>query len=53
MKANDMNLGDGVLAKGLTNRLIYSLRMQQHRGKVKREGDAEGRDNLVAPYLTH
>lgn len=35
MAAKGMDTGDTVLAKGLTNRLIHSLRMQEHRGRVK------------------
>jgi hypothetical protein len=42
IKAKGMDAGDHVLAKGLTNRLIHSLRMQEHRGKVKREGKRRG-----------
>ena len=42
MAAKDMDTGDTVLAKGLTNRLIHSLRMQEHRGRVKRDGKRKG-----------
>lgn len=42
MAAKGMDLGDTVLAKGLTNRLIHSLRMQEHRGKVSRDGKRKG-----------
>ncbi len=42
MAAKGMDLGDAVLTKGLTNRLIHSLRMQEHRGRVKREGKRKG-----------
>jgi len=42
MKAKGMDTADSVLAKGLTNRLIHSLRMQEKRGRVKREGKRKG-----------
>ncbi len=42
MKAKGMDTGDTVLAKGLTNRLIHSLRMQEGRGRVLREGKRKG-----------
>jgi hypothetical protein len=42
MAAKGMDTGDKVLAKGLTNRLIHSLRMQEHRGRVKRDGKRKG-----------
>ena len=42
MAAKGMDTGDAVLAKGLTNRLIHSLRMQEHRGRVKRDGKRKG-----------
>ena len=42
MEAKGMDTADTVLAKGLTNRLIHSLRMQEQRGRVKREGKRKG-----------
>lgn len=42
MKAKGMDTADTVLAKGLTNRLVHSLRMQEKRGRVKREGKRKG-----------
>jgi|HubBroStandDraft_6_1064221.scaffolds.fasta_scaffold253765_4 hypothetical protein len=42
MKAKGMDTADTVLAKGLTNRLIHSLRMQEGRGRVRREGKRKG-----------
>jgi hypothetical protein len=42
MKAKGMDLGDGVLAKAIGNRLIHSLRMQEQRGKVQRAGKRHG-----------
>jgi hypothetical protein len=42
MAAKGMDTADTVLAKGLTNRLIHSLRMQEHRGRVQREGKRKG-----------
>jgi hypothetical protein len=42
MKAKDMDTADTVLAKGLTNRLIHSLRMQERRGRVQRDGKRKG-----------
>jgi hypothetical protein len=42
MRAKGMDTGDTVLAKGLTNRLIHSLRMQEHRGKVRRDAKRKG-----------
>jgi hypothetical protein len=42
MKAKGMNLGDTILAKGIGNRLIHSLRMQETRGRVCREGKRHG-----------
>lgn len=42
MAAKGMDTGDTVLAKGLTNRLIHSLRMQEQRGRVKRDGKRKG-----------
>ncbi len=38
MKAKGMDLGDSVLAKAIGHRLIHSLRMQEQRGRVRREG---------------
>jgi hypothetical protein len=42
MAAKGLDTADSVLAKGLTNRLIHSLRMQEHRGKVRRNGKRKG-----------
>ena len=42
MKAKGMDTADAVLAKGLTNRLIHSLRMQEQRGRVRRDGKRRG-----------
>jgi hypothetical protein len=42
MRAKGMDTADTVLAKGLTNRLIHSLRMQEKRGRVRREGKRKG-----------
>lgn len=42
MKAKGMDLGDGVLAKTIGHRLIHSLRMQEKRGRVRREGKRKG-----------
>jgi hypothetical protein len=42
MRAKDMDLGDTVLAKAIGNRLIHSLRMQEQRGKVRRDGKRHG-----------
>jgi hypothetical protein len=42
MAAKGMDTADKVLAKGLTNRLIHSLRMQEQRGKVCRDGKRRG-----------
>jgi hypothetical protein len=47
MRAKGMNTADSVLAKDLTNRLIHSLRMQEHRGRVKRDGERKGRHDLA------
>ena len=42
MRAKGMDTADSVLAKGLTNRLIHSLRMQEGRGRVQRDGKRKG-----------
>jgi hypothetical protein len=42
MKAKGLDTADSVLAKGLTNRLIHSLRMQEKRGRVGRDGKRKG-----------
>ena len=42
MKAKGMDLGDSVLAKAIGHRLIHSLRMQEQRGRVRREGKRKG-----------
>src|SRR5208282_360832 len=38
MKAKGMDVGDTVLAQRIGNRLIHSLRMQEQRGRVARDG---------------
>jgi hypothetical protein len=38
VKAKGMDTGDAVLAKTIGHRLIHSLRMQEQRGKVRRDG---------------
>jgi hypothetical protein len=35
-------MGDSVLAKAIGHRLIHSLRMQEKRGRVLREGKRKG-----------
>ncbi len=42
MKAKGMDLRDGVLAKAIGHRLIHSLRMQEQRSRVKRDGKRHG-----------
>ena len=42
MKAKGMDLGDTGLAKAIGNRLIHSLRMQEQRGRVRRDGKRKG-----------
>jgi hypothetical protein len=42
MKAKGMDLTDAVLAKAIGGRLIHSLRMQEGRGYVKRQGKRKG-----------
>ena len=42
MKAKGMDLKDAVLAKTLGHRLIHSLRMQEQRGRVVRDGKRHG-----------
>jgi hypothetical protein len=42
MAAKGMEVGDRVLAKGLTNRLTHSLRMQECRRRVQRAGKRHG-----------
>ncbi|MGB7256544.1 MAG: hypothetical protein WBD48_00530, partial [Pseudolabrys sp.] len=37
-KAKGMNPGDKVMVKGIGSRLIHSLRMQEQRGRLVREG---------------
>jgi hypothetical protein len=41
MEAKGLDLTDAVLAKAIGGRLIHSLRMQEKRGRVKREGSAK------------
>ena len=38
MRAKGLDLADAVLAKAIGHRLIHSLRMQEQRGRVSREG---------------
>jgi hypothetical protein len=38
-----MDMADTMLANGLTNRLIHSLRMQEHRGASNRDGNRKRR----------
>jgi hypothetical protein len=42
MAAKGMNVGDTVLAKAIGGRLIHSLRMQEQRGQVLRDGKRHG-----------
>ena len=42
MKAKGMDLTDAVLAKAIGTRLIHSVRMQEKRGRVQREGKRKG-----------
>src|ERR1700689_926360 len=42
IKAKGLDERDGTLAKTIGHRLIHSLRMQEQRGKVKREGKRHG-----------
>ena len=42
MKAKGMDLRDSVLAKTIGHRFIHSLRMQEQRGRVKRDGKRHG-----------
>ncbi len=42
MRAQGLDLGDSVLAKAVGHRLIHSLRMQEQRGRVRREGTRKG-----------
>jgi hypothetical protein len=42
VKAKGMDARDKTLVKGLTNRLIHSLRMQEQRGRVVRDGKRKG-----------
>jgi hypothetical protein len=42
MRAKGMDLTDSVLAKAIGTRLIHSLRMQEQRGRVKRDGKRKG-----------
>jgi hypothetical protein len=42
MRAKGLDLGDSVLAKAIGHRLIHSLRMQEKRDKVRREGKRKG-----------
>ncbi len=42
MRAKGLDLADAVLAKAIGHRLIHSLRMQEQRGRVKREGKRKG-----------
>ena len=40
--AKGMNAGDKVLIKGIASRLIHSLRMQEQRGRLQRDGKRLG-----------
>jgi len=42
IKAKGLDQRDGVLAKTIGHRLIHSLRMQEQRGKVRRDGKRHG-----------
>jgi hypothetical protein len=42
VKAKGMDLGDAILAKAIGGRLIHSLRMQEKRGRVVRQGKRHG-----------
>lgn len=42
MAAKDLDTGDRVLAKAVANNLIHSLRMQERRGKIARDGKRDG-----------
>lgn len=42
MRAKGLAMGDSVLAKAIGHRLIHSLRMQEKRGRVLREGKRKG-----------
>jgi hypothetical protein len=42
MRAKGMDLGDTVLAKAIGHRLIHSLRMQEQRKRVCRDGKRHG-----------
>jgi hypothetical protein len=42
IKAKGLDMRDGVLAKTIGHRLIHSLRMQEQRGRVKRDGKRHG-----------
>jgi hypothetical protein len=53
MKAKGMDLGDSVLAKAIGHRLIHSLRMQEQRGRVKREGKQKGVSIWRLPIIPH
>lgn len=48
MRAKGLDLADAVHRKAIGNRLIHSLRMQQHQGRVSARGEAERRQ-CVAP----
>ena len=42
MRAKGLHLADAVLVKAIGHRLIHSLRMQEQRGRVRREGKRKG-----------
>ena len=42
MRAKGLDLGDSVLAKAIGHRLIHSLRMQDQRKRVCRDGKRHG-----------
>ena len=48
-----MDMADTMLANGLTNRLIHSLRMQEHRGASNRDGNRKERTLCSYPLTGH
>lgn len=53
MREKGMDAGDHVLAKGIGGRLIHSLRMQERRGKVRRDGKRHGVSVWRLPRTTN
>jgi len=51
MRAKGLDLGDSVLAKAIGHRLIHSLRMQEQRGRVCREGKRKGVSVWRLPHV--